>query len=392
LRRLPRPSWPDLVILAILALLPALFWWRLIAPNPADRMNIPAGDFTGQYYPLRAYAAAELAAGRLPLWNPAAYGGQPALADIQSGALYPPHVVEALLLAGLGLCFPVWALELQAIAHFSWAAVGAYLLGRRLARRSGATLPNARFAGAVAALVFTYGGYLTGFPVQQLTILEVSAWAPWVLLSIDSLAARVWRLEISPPPGPARTGWTAGQGDWRSLIGTWLLAGLVLGLSLLPGHPQTSLYVVYIVVAFYFFRVLFPSSFVLPEPTADGGQPTANGSPQTAVRRPPSAVRSLRSAVTSLLPAIGYLLLALLLALALAAAQLLPTLEFIAHSPRADLSYAAVSFGLPLHELVALVYPGYFGGSPQYLGVVPMLLIGLALALGRPRREVAFGR
>jgi uncharacterized membrane protein YgdD (TMEM256/DUF423 family) len=75
---------------------------------------------------------------------------------------------------------------------------------------------------------------------------------------------------------------------------------------------------------------------------------------------------------------------------ALAAAQLLPTLEFIARSPRADMNYEAVSFGLPLHELVSLVYPGYFGGSPEYVGILPMILIGLALALGRPRRDVIF--
>ncbi len=41
-----RQHWPDLVIITILALLPALFFWRLIAPNPADRMSIPAGDLT----------------------------------------------------------------------------------------------------------------------------------------------------------------------------------------------------------------------------------------------------------------------------------------------------------------------------------------------------------
>jgi hypothetical protein len=44
--------WPDVAIVIFLALLPALFFWRLIAPNPADRMSIPAGDFTEQYYPL----------------------------------------------------------------------------------------------------------------------------------------------------------------------------------------------------------------------------------------------------------------------------------------------------------------------------------------------------
>jgi hypothetical protein len=54
------------------------------------------------------------------------------------------------------------------------------------------------------------------------------------------------------------------------------------------------------------------------------------------------------------------------------------------------MSYAAVSFGLPLHEMVALVYPGYLGGSPEYVGILPLVLVGLAWALGRPGRDVAF--
>jgi hypothetical protein len=346
--------WPDAAIIIILALLPALFFWRLIAPNPADRMSIPAGDFTEQYYPLRAYAAQGITAAQIPFWNPSQYGGQPALADIQSGALYPPQIVEAVLLHWLGLGFPVWALELQAIAHFSWAAIGAYLLGKRLARRSGVVGGKTRFAGTVLSLVFTYSGYLTGFPVQQLTILEVSAWAPWVLLALDGMAAG-----NSEP----------GNRNWGLIAGRSALAGMVLGLSLLPGHPQTALYVVYLAVAYYFFRVLL--------------QFYANG-------RPRMADGHFRSVVRYLLPATGYLLLALAFGFALAAAQLLPTLEFIAHSPRADLNYEAVSFGLPIHELVSLVYPGYFGGSPAYVGILPMILVGLALVLGRPRGEVAF--
>ncbi|UCC86739.1 MAG: YfhO family protein [Anaerolineales bacterium] len=355
---LPRP---DLVIVVILALLPALFFWRLIAPNPADRMSIPAGDFTEQYYPLRAYAARELTAGQLPMWNPSLYGGQPALADIQSGTLYIPQIAQAFLLDWLGLGFPVWALELQAVAHFSWAAFGAYLLGRRLARQADAPLRKARFAGTVVSLVFTYSGYLTGFPVQQLTILEVSAWTPWVLLSMDVLAARSSR---------------PGDRDWKSLVRGWVVAGLTLGLSFLPGHPQTSLYVVYMAVAFYLFRVLSQ----LP---ADWNHGSLESWLQTPDRRLPFGIGYLLTSVAYLLPVI-------LLALALAAAQLLPTLEFIAHSPRANLNYAAVSFGLPLHELVSLVYPGYFGGSPEYVGILPLVLIGLALALGRPRASVVF--
>jgi hypothetical protein len=350
-------QWRDALIIVVLALLPALFLWRLIAPNPADRMNVTAGDFTGQYYPLRFYAASELAAGRLPLWNPYAYAGQPALADIQSGALYPPQIVEAFLLQWLGLGFPVWALELQVLLHLAWAAVGAYLLGRRLARRANATPRQARFAGVVVSLVFTYSGYLTGFPVQQLTILEVSAWAPWVLLAMDRLAA-------------------AASGRWPLKSGPWLLAGLMLGLSLLPGHPQTSLYVIYLALAYYIFQVVMGFSAVRPPPAAGS--------------RPSSTVADRLPAPGYLLPAACYLLLALLFALALTAVQVLPTLELIARSPRADLNYAAVSFGLPLQELMAVIYPGYFGGSPQYVGILPLVLIGLALALGRPRPALAF--
>jgi len=346
-----RRFWPDVAIIILLALLPALFFWRLIAPTPADRMNIPAGDFTEQYYPLRAYAVREITSGRVPLWNPSPYGGQPALADIQSGALYPPQLVEAFSLHWLGLGFPVWALELQVIAHFSWAAVGAYLLGRRLARRASVKPGHARFAGLVVSLAFTYSGYLTGFPVQQLTILEVSAWVPWMVLGMDWLAA-----------GVARE-----AGGWG--LGRSALAGLVLGLSLLPGHPQTSLYLVYLAIVYYFFRIL-------SQPTAD--------------HRTPGGVRQVTSWIRYLLPATCYLLLALLIGFALAAAQLLPTLEFIAHSPRVNMNYEAVRFGLPMHELVSLIYPGYFGGSPAYVGILPMVLIGLALALGRPRRDVAF--
>jgi hypothetical protein len=382
--RLPgrlRRHWPDIVLIAILALLPALFFWRLIAPNPADRMSIPAGDFTGQYYPLRAYAARELAAGQLPLWNPSPYGGQPALADIQSGALYPPQIAEALLLGWLGLGFSVWALELQVIAHFAWAAVGAYLLGRRLAGRAGARPRSARLAGTVTSLVFTYSGYLTGFPVQQLTILEVSAWLPWVVLAMEGLVeVGRWKVEV---------------GSWSLRVRNWVLAGLALGLSLLPGHPQTSLYVLYTAVAFYLVRSQEPGVrsqklAISGQRSAVSGQPSAVKSQISNPKSPISNLQSLTSNLQSLVSTLPPLIFALLLALALAAAQLLPTLEFIARSPRADMSYEAVSFGLPLHELVSLVYPGYFGGSPEYVGILPMVLIGLALALGRPRRDVIF--
>jgi hypothetical protein len=75
---------------------------------------------------------------------------------------------------------------------------------------------------------------------------------------------------------------------------------------------------------------------------------------------------------------------------AIAAAQLLPTFEFISYSLRDDLSFEAVSAGLPLNEFVSILYPGFFGGSPEYVGIVTLVLIALALVLARPRRAISF--
>jgi hypothetical protein len=81
---------------------------------------------------------------------------------------------------------------------------------------------------------------------------------------------------------------------------------------------------------------------------------------------------------------------ALGLGLALAAIQLGPTLQFITHSTRSDLSYDTVASGFSLAEMTHLLYPGYFGGSPQYVGILPLILAVAALFVRRARRMVVF--
>ena len=174
-----RRAWlSEALIIAALLLLPLLFWWRLWAPALANRAVLPEGDFTAQYYPRQLFAARELAAGRLPAWDPYLNAGQPGLADIQTGFFYPLNLLSNLLLALLGQPFTVGMLTAQVALHFSLASLFTYLLVRHLACRAGAQTPAARFAGAVAALTFTYAGYLTSFPVQQITILETAIWLP----------------------------------------------------------------------------------------------------------------------------------------------------------------------------------------------------------------------
>jgi hypothetical protein len=331
----------DALLIIILALLPCLFFWRLITPNPADRMSIASGDFTEQYFPLRAFTAQQWVRGEIPLWNPYLYGGQPALADIQSGALYPFHILQALILGwggplfGFEIGFPLRALEWQVILHFSIAAVGMYLFARYVVLRQGFKLRQARFAGLIASLVFTYSGYLTGFPVQQMTILESSAWLPWVLWGLDATlhAPRITHYVSHTKP---------------ALIPRPIaLSTLAFALAILAGHPQTVMYIFYLSLAYTIIHY-----------------------PLSIIHYPLSILRR-----------VALWLIIILLGTAIAAAQLLPTLEFIARSVRADLSYQAVSAGLPLNELVSVIYPGFFGGSPQYVGIATLVLITLALTM-----------
>lgn len=322
------PLWEALIVAALI-LLPLLFWWRLWALDPADRAVLSEGDLSGQYYPLQLFAARELAAGHLPAWDPYLNAGQPGLADVQTGTFYPLNLLPNLVLAALGIPFSMGLLSAQVVVHFSLASLFTYLLVRHLARRAGARLPAARFAGAVAALTFTYTGYLTSFPVQQLTILETAVWLPLVLLFVDRACH-----DARPLPHA-------------------VLAAMALACALLAGHPQTAMYVVYTTLAYGLFschaaRFRFHGARVL------------------------------------------WLLVILVLGAALAAVQLVPTLGFIARSTRAGLDYEAVAWGFPLAGVTHVLYPGFFGGSPQYVGILPPILAVAALLVKRARRQVTF--
>ncbi len=316
------------------ALLPLLFFWPLWTPNLADRLLIVKGDFTHQYYPLRAFAARMLAAGHLPLWNPQIYGGQPALADPQMAVLYPPNLITALI---MGHRFSLYVLEWQVIAHFMLAGLFMFCF---VYRRTGKF-----WAAELAAIAFTFGGYLTSFPVQQVTILETVIWLPLVLLFLD------WGLDGIAPGRVA-------QGA--------ILAGLALGLAMLAGHPQTALYVFYVGVAYALWRW-----FETQKRSPDMPSHAAEGA--GAARRP--------------WPTLLLLALFPVVALGSAAVQWLPTAEFIGLSSRRAATYTFASTGLSWHELSVLLLPNFFGGSPLYAGVIALTLAGWGLLATHHGRE-----
>jgi hypothetical protein len=159
----------------LMALLAVLFHWRFLTPNLADRASFPPGDFPYQFWAFSTFEARELPAGRLPLWNPYTYSGAPFWADIQSAVLYPLSILT-LLISGLW-GFSLFVLEVEAVVHFWLAGVFTYLFLRRLTRHRGAAL--------FAVIVFAFGGYLTGYPSQQLAVLETAIWLLLLLYFTD---------------------------------------------------------------------------------------------------------------------------------------------------------------------------------------------------------------
>ncbi|MFQ5417401.1 MAG: methyltransferase domain-containing protein, partial [Myxococcota bacterium] len=121
-----------------------------------------SGDFRSYYLPNAAYAGERLAAGELPLWNPHQGLGDPFLATLQVGALYPPNWLHALLPAPT-------AFLLLAVLHLALAAFAAGLLASALgAGALGSTVAAIVYAGSWKAVASIYSP-----PVQY-----AGAWAP----------------------------------------------------------------------------------------------------------------------------------------------------------------------------------------------------------------------
>ncbi len=336
--RWSRRDWAALILLALLV---ALFFWRILTPNLADRASFPPGDFSRQFWAFATFEVRELSAGRMPLWNPYTYAGAPFSADIQSAVLYPISLLTLLLSGPWG--FSLFALEVEAVAHFWLAGIFTYLLVRRLTRHRGAAL--------FAAITFTFGGYLTGYPCQQLAVLETVVWLPLLLYFTDR--ALMDRSSETPYLRPS--------------LSNTLAAGLVWGVILLAGHPQSAMFVFYAFILYVMFLTL--------------AQRRQQGNPSTS--HPTHKLPTPQSLL--LTPA-----LVILIGLGFSAIAWLPGLEYMRLSVRAAGLYDKMAGGFPIYDLIQMLLPGSVSFySPLYVGVLPLLL-AVWVALSLRRRETMF--
>ncbi|NWF70446.1 MAG: YfhO family protein [Chloroflexi bacterium] len=320
----------DTGAVALLLALWALFFWRLLTPNVIDQASLVNGDFSGQFVAFGAYQYQRLTVGQIPLWNPYNNSGLPFIADTQAAVFYPPRLLTIALSAVSG-SWTYHALEIEMMAHVLLYTLLFYTFARRLT--------GSVYGACVAAIIAGYGGFITGYPPLQLALLEASVWLPLAALGIlQGIPIQI-------------TGTAGGQTiRWR-----WLaLAGFALGLSWMAGHPQTSWFLTYLLVAYAAYR-LYAGRYRW----------------QTLI------------VCTALLGAIAG---------GIAAVQLLPTFEYIGRTARSEFAFDAKGGGFPFQDVAQMLFPGTVSTwSPLYIGLPGLALALLALTQGTQHEKWFWG-
>jgi hypothetical protein len=191
---------------ALLLLIFICFFWKLLLTNQYTWLDNP--DIANQVLPWYQFQAGEWHAGRMPLWDPYLWGGQPLVGQMQPGAAYPPNWLLFLAPLRRGWIRQSYLHWYFVLIHFQ-GALFCYWLCRDLKR--------SRAASLLAGLAFGLGGFLgtNGWPVM----LNGAVWAPLVLLFF----LRAMRGER-----------TVSSAAW---------SGAFLGIAFLSGHHQIPIFI-----------------------------------------------------------------------------------------------------------------------------------------------------
>lgn len=166
------------------------------APKPTTPWNVLQADSLLQFRTWRGLVFEGWSQGTIPTWNPYSLLGTPLLANSQSGALYPLHILAGLLRLDVDR-----AIGLLAWFHLSLAGTGTF----RLCRALGTDRASALFGGSA----FLLSAFLLAW-TPLASVPTTVAWIPWALF------------------------WVVRR-DWR-----WLSVSLAM--MLLGGHLQFAAY------------------------------------------------------------------------------------------------------------------------------------------------------
>ena len=233
---------PYLVFLLIWLIFSYPFFFQDRIPAPLDFLvdfyspweqyyNLPVknaslSDVVSQIIPWKLFNAQELKAGRIPIWNPYNLGGTPQLGNWQSGVFYPTTLLFLILPDMIAWSFHILLQPLL-------AGLFMILFLRQLKISSLASL--------LGGVIFAYGGFMTSW-FEWGTLGHAILWLPLALYGIQRK---------------------------NGLI----LTIFALTMSLLAGHPQTTIYIILATIGYFLYinfhnlnlrsKILYPLSFVL---------------------------------------------------------------------------------------------------------------------------------
>ncbi|MGA9116833.1 MAG: hypothetical protein WB626_08665 [Bacteroidota bacterium] len=296
-------------------------------------------DYLYYAYPVRNFAAVSLARGEFPLWNPYTFNGMPFFADMTTTVLYVPCLLLTFFVRD-GVLNSYW-LQLLIILHYALAGITMFFLARSLGMKNVPAL----FAGTAFAL----SSFLVLHAIHQHFVTSIAWWPLIILLFRRSLTDKGWFHVF--------------------------LTAVVLGHTILAGHPQLTLYLFLLLFGVFLLELRAPRS-------------AGAGMARTGARA-------------------AFIVCA---GVALTAVQLLPTIELSEVSQRAAITYAKATEGqMSWGHLLTPLFPKLFGEAVPgdyrywgpgaywyywedcvYVGAPALLLALLSALLLRENRMVRF--
>lgn len=182
------------------------FYWKLVFTSEFTWLS--GYDTATQVLPWLQLQAGEWHHGRIPLWDPNTWGGQPLIGQAQPGVAYPLNWVLFALPLKQG-----WLKQV----HLHWYFVCIHLLAAWFAYRLARELGCRRLPSVFGASVFSLSGWLGCTEWPQM--INGAVWAPLVMLY---LFRGVRGSASSLPPA--------------------MLGGFFLGCAWLSGHHQIPIY------------------------------------------------------------------------------------------------------------------------------------------------------
>src|SRR5512147_2564743 len=264
----------DLLILAVLFLLPLLLFWPVTLGGktllPADNLyqwqpwksvaeqfnaSIPqnqlVSDLVLENYAWKHFIVDAISQRTVPLWNPYLFAGAPFLANGQHSAYYP---------------FSVLFYFLPLTAAYGWFTVSQLFLAGAFMYVFARVIGMGRLAGLTAAMIYQLSGFYIVSVVFTM-IIAAAAWLPLLLAAIELIIQQ------------------------RSIMGRpstvpWIILGAIaLACQIMAGHIEITYYTLLIMALYALWRL-----FIRPQAKDDRRR--------TAISDQPSAISRQRSAIS----------------------------------------------------------------------------------------------